>query len=265
MYIDRAYSYWKNKRVPYEKPFPLLGIIWVTILGENIGNHLTNLYNNYKSPYFGVFIFLKPYLVVKDPELIKQVLITDFSKFPNRPFASNEDIDPIAYNSLFSSTVPRWKTLRSRIAPAFTSGKMKTMAPLMNTCGEELVSYIGTKEEHEMKNVCIRYTTDVIVSCGFGVDANSFKHEHTEFLECGRRMFSTDARRQFTNLAYFVAPFLVRLFKLKFLDEYSARFLGQVFWETVHERESSGVRRGDFVDLLLDVRKSGETHGHFSK
>lgn len=264
-YLVRKYSYWKSKGIPYEKPVPLLGIIWETIKGENIGQYMSHLYKNYEPPYFGLFIFTKPYLVLKDPELIKQVLITDFSKFPNRPFASNEDIDPIAYNSLFSATVPQWKTLRSRMSPAFTSAKMKTMAPLMKTCAEELTSYIRTKEDHEMKNVCMRYTTDAIASCAFGVDANSFKHEDTEFLECGRRMFSTDAGRQFANLAYFVAPFLVRIFRLKFMEEYSIRFLGQVFWDTVRERERSGARRGDFVDLLLDMRKNEEVHGHISE
>lgn len=263
-YLTRTYNYWKNKGVPYEKPVPFLGIVWATAKGENLGKYLSNVCLKRTSPYFGVFMFNKPYLVLNDPDLAKQVLIKDFSKFPNRPFAAFEDIDPISYNSLFSAPVPRWKSIRTRIAPAFTSAKMKMMAPLMKTCAEELCNYIRSKKEHEMKNVCMRYTTDAIASCAFGVEANSFKHEDTEFLESGRRMFSTSFGRQFSTFAYFTAPFLVKLFRLKFVDEYTVNFLKQVFWETVREREKSNVRRGDFVDLLLDIKKA-EKNEDFSK
>ena len=75
----------------------------------------------------------------------------------------------------------------------FTSGKMKMMFPLVNKCAEEmnsvLMKHISNPEGVDIKDLCSRYTTDVIGNCAFGLDTNSLQNPNTEFRAMGSKVF----------------------------------------------------------------------------
>jgi len=63
----------------------------------SIGIVFKNLYNKFKGePYFGAWIFFRPTLVVRDPELIKNIFVKDFMSFHDRGIYVNEKDDPLA-------------------------------------------------------------------------------------------------------------------------------------------------------------------------
>jgi hypothetical protein len=43
----------------------------------------------------GVFKFRQPVLVIRDPELVKTVIVREFSSFQDNDFHSNVDVDPL--------------------------------------------------------------------------------------------------------------------------------------------------------------------------
>lgn len=263
IYYTQNLSYWKKKKVPYEKPNVLLGSTLPIFKGEkNIAQILVDLYRKFDKPYFGIHLFTTPFLILKDPELIKQVLIKDFSKFANRTFAANKDIDPITFYTLVSIPTPDWKPLRSKVTPAFSSGKIKLMVPLINKCTDDLVQYLKAQngKKLEIKEVCVKYVTDAIVSCAFGIDANSFKREKSEFYEAGRKIFNDDFKTNISMMSYFLAPLLVYVFRLKFINESAVEFLRKAFWETVDMREATKSRRNDLIDLLIDLRANEKSN-----
>lgn len=58
-----------------------------------MANYLLNIYNSYKDErYIGIFFRSKPILVIRDPELIKDILIKDFSSFPQRGMNITEKV-----------------------------------------------------------------------------------------------------------------------------------------------------------------------------
>lgn len=83
-------------------------------------------------------MFHKPFLVINDPELIRLVLIKEFNKFPDRGLYFNDKIDPMS-NNLFLLPGEKWRRLRAKLSPTFTSGKLKQMFPLIVEIGDELV------------------------------------------------------------------------------------------------------------------------------
>lgn len=60
----------------------------------------------------GFYILHKPFLLVRNPELIKQMLIKDFHIFPNRHFSGQSTADKIGSSGLFAISNPEWKYLR---------------------------------------------------------------------------------------------------------------------------------------------------------
>ncbi|KAJ8976488.1 hypothetical protein NQ317_008463 [Molorchus minor] len=60
-YVTRHFDYWQKRG---------------SALKQILGIFFKEIYDGACQPFFGVFIFDEPYLVLKSPELIKQVLIS---------------------------------------------------------------------------------------------------------------------------------------------------------------------------------------------
>nr|QZM07467.1 cytochrome P450 monooxygenase CYP345F10 [Lasioderma serricorne] len=260
IYTSRNYNYWKSKNVIHIKPVPVVGNLWAVVSGKaQVGMYLGELYHKFKDePYFGIYVLDKPYLVLRSPDIIKKVLIKDFRHFTNRNFGGDVKADPLAANSLFIMKNPDWKSLRIMLTPTFTSGKMKLMLPIMNEYGKKLEKYAEKVEGQtvEIKDICTRYTTDLIASCAFGIEANSFQDDFSGFRMVSKRLFTFSFFRGIKLFSYFFAPKLVALCKLSFIDSLSAGFVRKVFSETICSRKSTGISRNDFVDLLIGIKES---------
>ena len=59
-------------------------------------------------------MFNKPFLMINEPELIRQILIKDFNKFPDRGMYINEKIDPLT-GHLFLLGGEKWRYLRAKL------------------------------------------------------------------------------------------------------------------------------------------------------
>lgn len=103
-----------------------------------LGNFLKQIYEKYKSyPYYGFYMFHAPVLMINDLDLIKQILVKDFSNFCDRGLFCNEKIDPLV-GHLFSISGEKWRILRVKLSPTFTSGKLKQMFPLLMEIANEM-------------------------------------------------------------------------------------------------------------------------------
>ena len=59
----------------------------------------------------GLYEFMTPTLVLKDPELVEQVLIREFSTYPDHgPFLFEPS--SVLYESVFNMSGERWRALR---------------------------------------------------------------------------------------------------------------------------------------------------------
>lgn len=53
-------------------------------------------------PFFGLNFFNEPVLLIRDPELIKEVLIKEFSTFHDRGFLFNTEREPLTSKAAFN-------------------------------------------------------------------------------------------------------------------------------------------------------------------
>lgn len=236
LWLRQNYSYWKRKGVPYVQPTPLIGNVKEVLQMKNsLGLHFADLYADEKfskEAVVGIYTLNKPALIIRDLELIKSILIKDFNKFSNRYAATDEHHDPLAYNNLFFVRNPYWKELRNRISPVFTSGKLRQMYPLMQDIGNQLeirlnnLTQNSNSCEFEVKEICALFTTDVIASIAFGLQANSLKNPEGEFRKFSRDFFDfSSLSRTFTFFIIFFMPKLVTTLKIKLIDAKFDSFL----------------------------------------
>lgn len=122
-------SYWSSKSITAPKPFLFFGNLWTFVIGKkHYAETFDDIYRKYKDASFVGFykIFNQPAILVRDLDLIKNVMLKDFNNFIDNDFRLDEKLDPLLVHDPFAAkgTTGAWKESRSQIAPLFTPGKV---------------------------------------------------------------------------------------------------------------------------------------------
>lgn len=160
-----TYNYWKRRGVKFIEPTFLFGNFGPTFRQKlSIGELLRTFYNTTSDAFIGIFVAFQPSLVIRDPELIRAILIKDFQHFQDRGITIDEKNDPLS-GHLFSLGGDKWKNLRAKLSPTFTSGKLKAMFPTLVACGNPLKRFMDEAsakgETVEVREILAQYTTNV--------------------------------------------------------------------------------------------------------
>ncbi|KAL0819290.1 hypothetical protein ABMA28_008527 [Loxostege sticticalis] len=259
-YKTKTFNYWAKKGVKHEKP--------VIFFGNNVKNFLMmesraqameRMYWKYpKEKVVGFYRSSVPELVLRDPALIKSVLVSDFGHFHMRGFHPYpKNIEPVIRH-LFVVEGDYWRMLRQKMTPAFTSGKLKAMFPLIVEKAEKLQvrtsDLAKPGEPLDARDLMARYTTDFIGSIGFGLDADSMNKENSEFRKIGNDTFNPGLKEVLYTVLQEFFPFLAQNLKV------FGRLEKPIFDIVKQVKESKGnkpTNRGDFIDQLLEYQQKG--------
>lgn len=143
VYSRVRHNYWKKRGVLSAETAVGFGNLKRFILGrENIAASFDRVYKAFPDERFvGIYEMFKPNLIIKDPELIGDIIIRDFSKFQDRILKSAKNADPLS-NNLLNLTGGEWKLVRSKMVPTFSAAKMRSMHGLVMECTENLDHYL---------------------------------------------------------------------------------------------------------------------------
>lgn len=264
-YFTNNFDYWKKHNAPFLQPTPFFGNFKDRLLFRKSNCHVSqDLYHAMEGqPLFGTWFVKKPILYVRDPEIVKRILVKDFAHFHDRGLPVDEKNNPLSAH-LFNLGGSRWRALRVKLTPTFTSGKMKMMYALMHECGREFVEFVGrevaTSEngELEFRELLARFTTDIIGTCAFGLQFNSMKDPNSEFRTMGRKVFTPSFMGTLGMILVTMVPFMGKFFKIRFPKADVSDFFMKAVHDTVEYREKNNVRRNDFLQLLIDLKNKGK-------
>ncbi|XP_055681828.1 uncharacterized protein LOC129789204 [Lutzomyia longipalpis] len=259
-----ARLYWEKNGVSYIEGPPFIGALKDSMtFRKSFGELFLEIYNHEKfkdDPVTGVYFFHKPSLVIRHPELIKNILVKDFSNFVDRPVNSDPYDDGIGRDNLFSVKGLRWKTIRAKVSPVFTTGKLKNLFLLLvdvtKILEQKLQTEIGDEpKEYEMKEFASFFTTDTIALCAFGVQANSLLNPKADFHINVKRTFDFNWKRGFQFASCFFLPELATLFRFAFFSKETNEFIRSSINYVMEERIKSGTKRNDLIDALISMKE----------
>ncbi|TDG50560.1 hypothetical protein AWZ03_003149 [Drosophila navojoa] len=265
-FVRTRLSYWARRRISHVRPSFPMGNLEGFRSTKHFKDILTPLYESFKStgaPFAGFYFMLRPVVLVLDLELAKQVLIRDFANFEDRGMYHNERDDPLT-GHLFRIDGPKWRPLRQKMSPTFSSGKMKFMFPTVSAVGEQLAQVCGELASNsicgilEINELMARYTSDVIGNCAFGLECNGLRNPEAEFAVMGRRAFIDRRHNRLIDGFIESFPNLARRLRLCQIHQDVTNFYMRIVSDTVKERESKGIVRNDFMNLLIEMKQRGE-------
>lgn len=253
-------KYWQKRNVPYKEPVPFIGnVINVVLLRKSFSSVVSELYFQFCTPYFGIWYFKDPQLVIRSPDLIRDIFVKNFDHFQDRHISLNEDIDEFTANMLFCMKSSRWKQKRASISPIFSSTKLKTTHSHIKNVAELMVQYIGKLNADgpiDAKELCKKYTIEAVGIIIFGVNLNYFKTDKpVPNLYQGFSLLDTI---QF--VLYFSKSYLFNVFKPKFARSLSILSFKQFALDILSKKRLfSDCKEFNLVDFLEYKSSSGKS------
>ncbi|KAL4709631.1 hypothetical protein ACJJTC_007362 [Scirpophaga incertulas] len=259
-YNKHIYSYWRKRGVKHDKPVPFLGNNGKNFLLQLSRSEIIEktYWNHPNEKVVGFYNSSRPELLIRDPDLIKNVLMKDFAHFTGRGFAPDKTHTETFMNNLFFVEGDLWKSLRTRMTPAFTSGKLRAMFPLIVERAEKLqekaLDAVKSNKPIDARDLMARYTTDFIAVCGFGFENEALKDDDCEFRQFGYDIFNPPFTQVFKNVLKMMFPGIFK--KTKFFGHVESR-AHSIVNELQRSRNYKPVGKHDFLDLLLDYKQKG--------
>lgn len=257
-----VYSYWKRKG-------------FKTLAGDNIlfghfrlpftqkesfADFIERIYKETTEPFIGIYGIFRPILLVRDPELIRKILVKDFSSFSDRGIHCREDYDPLS-GQLNALPGLKWKNLRAKLTPTFTSGKLKSMFSAINKCSLSVQKYLEKAADKnqviDIRELSACYATNVIASVAFGIEVDSIAEPNNDFRKYGRQFFASNLKNGIRSTLSFISPKLMGLLRVRLADQEIEDFVRSVVEQNLEHREKNNVIRKDFFQLLVQLRNNG--------
>ncbi|XP_014488276.1 PREDICTED: cytochrome P450 9e2-like [Dinoponera quadriceps] len=259
--VHHQYTYWSKRGIPNVRTIPFLGTSWKVLLRRISFIDYSKFTYNYDpdAKYIGLMDMATPLILLRDPELIRDIMVKDFENFPDHRTFVSEELDPLFGKNVFSLRGSRWKEMRNTLSPSFTASKMKAMFELVSKCSREFAEYLVDHPEFcssiDTKEAFRRYTTDVIATSAFGISVNSMKDRDNEFFTKG---VESTRFGSFTSLLKMIllraVPRIMKALKVNFFPAATSQFFKRIVAETIKVREEQGIVRPDMIHLLMQAR-----------
>lgn len=139
-WVNYKLTYWKRRDLLVPDKNYLKDTLDAVLSRNAFADRVLALYRDFKSKgvhHGGNYVMLMPQYVPMDLDIIKSIMQVDFQHFVDRGVYMDEKNDPISAH-LFSLTGAKWRILRHKLTPTFTSGKMKMMFGTLLDCTKGL-------------------------------------------------------------------------------------------------------------------------------
>ncbi|XP_076285570.1 cytochrome P450 6a8-like [Lasioglossum baleicum] len=164
--------------------------------------------------------------------------------------------------NLFQLDPVRWRALRPKLTPMFTSGKLRDMFALMVECSKCLEGYLNSavsiEEPVEIRELTAKYTTDVIGTCAFGINMNAINEENNEFRQMGKRIFDGTTEHTLRLKTRLLWPKFYDLLGFVMPERTVAPFFTKLVMNTIKYRREHGIYRPDCINMLMEFKKHPE-------
>ncbi|CAB3251863.1 unnamed protein product [Arctia plantaginis] len=259
-YSRNRLKYFSSRGVRTLPPIPLFGNLTAVTFGrENFVEAIAAGYNAFKDQrYFGLYQYLVPTLIPRDPELIRRIMVRDFNSFSDRGVHIDADCDPLFGRNLIMLTGSKWRSMRVSLSPAFSAARCRGMAPLMADSASAVVNFITEtvkgKQAMDLNTITMSYVNDVIASCAFGFAVNSFTEPDNIIYRLGKKAVIQDTNQVMKFFGYENMKSIMKLLQVKIIPTEDADQFSRLFKSALKARREKLVPpRPDFIQTLVDA------------
>lgn len=256
-YCTRTLNYWRDKNVAGPKPMPGFGNLLQTALRKkHLGIIYKEIYDAYPNEkVIGIYRMTSPTLIIRDLDVVKNILIKDFYAFPTRGIEfSKEGLG----DNLFHCDSDTWHALRKKFTPVFSTGKLKNLFNVFNTHGDQFVDYLENitlkRHEQELHQHFQKYTMSTIITSSFGLNVDLFNDYRGIIERAGHYAFRSTYAAELDMLF----PNIWKKINMSLYNHDVNRFSYEVVKMALQQKNDIPSDRNDAIDMMLALRHEGE-------
>ncbi|XP_037036010.1 probable cytochrome P450 6a13 [Bradysia coprophila] len=257
LWLKNRYSYWERLGVPGPKPVYLFGnLLKQLTFQEHISTANKRWHRTYNNvPYLGFYKMLQPAVMIRDPELQREILVRAFMNFDEND-ATVDDSDELIKANPFILSGDEWRHSRAMFGASFSANKIKIVFPAMLKVANEWEQYVrslGMNTEIDAKDICSRFTTETVLRCIFSIDGKSFERQ-SEFLDMGKSVFHPDIITAMVSVITFFIPGIRKFMNISMVPKSMQRRFTEMIREQTKMRDSGSVQCEDVLQFVLNDR-----------
>ncbi|KAH8285773.1 hypothetical protein KR018_002887 [Drosophila ironensis] len=266
LWQSHHFQYWNRVGIPFVPATPFVGNVWNLLRGACcFGDQFQEMYQSLAAAghaFVGIHVLHNHALLLRDPALIKRIMVEDFSQFSSRFETTDPTCDTMGSQNLFFCKYETWRHIHKIFAPFFAAGKVRQMYGLLEQVGEQLEVHMDQQlsgkafVELEVKQLCALFTTDIIASLAFGIEAHSLQNPEAEFRRMCIEVNDPRPKRLLHLFTMFFFPRLSGRIRTHLYSEEYERFMRQCMDYVLVERGASGEKRNDLIDIFLQLQSS---------
>ncbi|XP_071449045.1 cytochrome P450 6j1-like [Hetaerina americana] len=258
--------HWKRNGIPHVPAWPFFGSISdAALVRKPIGEVYADIYNREKGKrYVGFYKFTQPAILLRDPKLVKKVIVTDFDYFPSNEVQGDEHLDPMFGRHLFALSGVRWSRLRDCLVHGFTDEKLREIFALLPEVCDILRDHVDQKTrerdgtwEVELRELCTNFTTSTLSTCALGIPCDAINHPETELRSMVRLLLEPTPKKVLSQLIFLQIPWLAKLLRIPFVPREVTEYFRETVCEEVKRREQENVKRNDYMQMLIRLWNEG--------
>jgi cytochrome P450 len=203
------YGYWERLGVEGPIPIYFLGNLWETIKSRHFGQVVKEWYDDHPDvPYIGYYRYMTPGLMIRDPELVKRILMQDFDHFESNDLKFCQKTGGLLAYDPFQTSGGKWIESRRHFTYILCDSKVKQLYPIMQQSCDGMINYlkkISPKDDIDAKDLAEKHIMDNMVACMFSADAKCFEDPDNEYTKMGKILFEPSFRH---HLKYIISSYL---------------------------------------------------------
>ncbi|XP_072758043.1 probable cytochrome P450 6a13 [Anoplolepis gracilipes] len=257
-YYWRLYTYWLRRNVPGSKFSFFKNIQNLSMLKITVAESLQMIYTKYEGyPFVGIYELATPVLLLRDPKLIKCVLVKDFIYFQNRGIMINEHADPLSAH-LVNLSGQRWRKLRTKLTPLFAPNKIRHVFELITEVSEKLKQFVDqyadNEEPVEFRNLSMKFTIEIIATCFFGFKVNSIQNGNSEFLKMCKKVVDMSLEIKIKRYIREYIPGIFKRFSMCLIPRDVSVYFMRIVKEIITYRQVNNATRNDIIQALINLK-----------
>lgn len=253
------FNFWKKRNVKGPKPSFIFGNLKDNIFGRKHMSELTkNFYDDFQEEkMIGIFVHQKPTLILRDRNLIKDVLVKDFSVFSDRGIKVYNKIEPLAQH-FFNLPEETWRPIREKVSAAFTTTKIKHKFEQIYQYAENFTEFIESESKNseclETAGTIGTLINQVIGNFGFNLKIDPFSKEADNLKkitsrrsECSKFNFTRRFLRNYFPLLYKYSKFFI---KNPEMNNFFINFVKDI----IDYRSKRSIILNDYIGRLMQTK-----------
>lgn len=251
-WVRKKFTFWNDKGVPHLTFWQYLRFC-VDIYRKPLNAVKIEEYRRYGRLY-GSYQGTAPMLVVADPEILREVLVSKFKNFSDRSEAQRTSSD-VWRKSIMNLSGDEWKLARSIFTPALTASRLKTIVIKINTIADRMASRLleaaAQGKPVNFSKLAEHTSLDVTVALNYSVDLDSENDPSHPVMKCVDSLFSNTAG--WKVLMMFMMPGVYKALQPDYPPKSTTDLFKAFVSHLMEERTANNKKEDDFLQIFMDA------------